>query len=40
MALPSIILGVHAFMRTYERHLDARTGPWIANELSSDDQSQ
>jgi hypothetical protein len=40
LVLLSIILGVHAFMRAYRLHLDVRTGPWIANELSSDDQSQ
>jgi hypothetical protein len=40
LVLPSIILGVHGFMRAYRRHLDAMTGPWIAGELSSNDQSQ
>jgi hypothetical protein len=28
------ILGTLAFMWGYRRHLDALTGPWIANEPS------
>jgi hypothetical protein len=35
--LPLIILGVPAFMRAYQRRLDALTGPWIANELPRND---
>jgi hypothetical protein len=40
LVLPLIILSVHVFIWAYGRHLDVLTGPWIANELSQNDQSQ
>jgi hypothetical protein len=32
-----IVIGVPVFLRAYRRHLDALTGPWIANEISQND---